>query len=245
MLADLLADFGFGPRNMIFGPLLGDGIFTQDHGKWKHSRKLLSPQFGKSYYRDLDFFREHVDNLVSLIPQDGSPVDLQPLFFKFTLDTTTALLFGKSVYSLREDRSESVREFEKSFDIAQQYLVKRYRLLDLYWFIGGHQFRRACESVHAFVDRIAEEGLRALAEDDQRDPSRYLFLDALAEDSHFDKIAIRDQLLNILLAGRDTTACLLSWTLYVKDTLQFLIMHLFFMFSALCSLRRLLRWAAW
>ena len=139
----------------------------------------------------------------------GSRVDLQPLFFKFILDTTTALVFGRSVYSLREDQSESVREFEKSFDVAQPYLVKRYRLLDLYWIIGGPQFRRACESVHVFVDRIAEEGLRALAEDDQRNPSRHLFSVALAEDSRFDKIAIRDQLLDILLAGRDTIACLL------------------------------------
>ena len=190
--------------------MLRDGIFIQDHGKWKHLRKFLSPQFGKGYYRALDFFREHVENLVSLIAQDRSPVDLQPRFFKFTLDTTTALLFGKSIYSLRGDRSESVREFEKSFDIAQQYLVERYRLLDLYWFIGGHQFRRACESVHAFVDRVVEEELLALTEVVQRDPTEYLFLD---------KIAIRDQLLNILLAGRDTTVCLLSWTLYVKSTL--------------------------
>lgn len=27
---------------------------------------------------------------------------------------------------------------------------------------------------------------------------------------------LRDQLLNVLLAGRDTTACCLSWTLYVS-----------------------------
>lgn len=206
-------DFGFGPRSQIFGPLLGDGIFTQDHGKWKYSRRLLSPQFIRSHYRDLDFFREHVDNLISLIPTDGSRIDLQPLFFKFTLDTTTALLFGNSVYSLREDRSKDVRDFEKSFDIAQRYLVKRYRLLDLYWLIGGRQFWQACKSVHAFADRIAEEGLKTLREDDQGKPDRYLFLDALAEDSQLDKTVIRDQLLNILLAGRDTTACLLSWTL--------------------------------
>lgn len=211
-------DFGYGPRSKIFGPLLGDGIFTQDHREWKHSRKLLSPQFGKNYYRDLDFFGEHVDNLCSQIPKDGNSIDLQPLFFKFTLDTTTALLFGTSVYSLREDRSESVREFEKAFDIAQQYLVKRYRLLDLYWLIGGREFWQACDTVHKFVDRIADQGLEALDKADQQKPDRYLFLSALAQDPHLNRTAIRDQLLNILLAGRDTTACLLSWTMYVTQS---------------------------
>lgn len=116
---------------------------------------------------------------------------------------------------MREDRSESVREFEKAFDIAQQYLVKRYRLLDLYWLIGGREFWQACDTVHKFVDRIADQGLEALDKADQQKPDRYLFLGALAQDPHLNRTAIRDQLLNILLAGRDTTACLLSWTMYV------------------------------
>ena len=157
LTANHLLDSGFGPRSDIFGPLPGDGIFTQDHGKWRQPRKLLSPQCVKSYYRDLDFFREHVDNLISLISKDGSLVDL--MFFKFTLDSSTALLFGKFVYSPREDRSERVREFEKSFDVAQQYPVIRYRLLDLYWIIRGREFWKACDSVHDFVDQITDEGL--------------------------------------------------------------------------------------
>jgi len=41
---------------------------------------------------------------------------------------------------------------------------------------------------------------------------RYVFIDAIAEESR-DPNALRDQLVNILLAGRDTTACLLSWVL--------------------------------
>ena len=40
----------------------------------------------------------------------------------------------------------------------------------------------------------------------------FVFLDALIAETKDPKV-IRDQLVNILLAGRDTTACLLSWTL--------------------------------
>ena len=205
-------DFGFGPRRGVFYPLLGDGIFTQDGAAWRHSRDLLKPQFARSYYRDLDLFREHVENLMAWIPKDGSPVDLQPLFFRFTLDTTTALLFGKSVYSLRHDASDDEKDFANAFDVAQQYLVKRYRLLDLYFLIGGKKFLSACKTVHDFVDKILAQGLKSLQEDSKGKPDRYLFLDVIAKDSD-NSIAIRDQLLNMLLAGRDTTACLLSWTL--------------------------------
>ncbi|KAI4208911.1 MAG: hypothetical protein LQ351_008099 [Letrouitia transgressa] len=148
---------------MLSTQFKGEGIFTQDGAAWKHSRDLLKPQFARSHYRDLDIFREHIDNLISWIPGNGLPVDLQPLFFRFTFDTTTALLFGKSVYSLKRDASDEEKTFAESFDIAQQYLVKRYRLLDLYFLIGGRKFIRACESVHAFVDNIAAQGLRSLA----------------------------------------------------------------------------------
>jgi cytochrome P450 len=40
----------------------------------------------------------------------------------------------------------------------------------------------------------------------------YGFIDQVAEESASNE-ALRDQLLNVLLAGRDTTACCLSWTL--------------------------------
>ena len=44
------------------------------------------------------------------------------------------------------------------------------------------------------------------------DKKNYLFIDALIARTRDPKL-IRDQLVNVLLAGRDTTACLLSWTL--------------------------------
>ena len=160
----------------------------------------------------VDLFREHVDNLISCIPLTGKPVDLQPLFFRFTLDTMTALLFGESVYCLKANGSNDEQTFAESFNVAQEYLAKRYRLLNLYFLIGGRKFKNACTSTHKFVDETIERSLRTLADTDQDKPNRYLFLNAIAQKS-LDRIALRDQLLNILLAGRDTTACLLPWTL--------------------------------
>ena len=151
-----------------------------------------------------------MDNLTLWIPGTGKTVDLQPLFFRFTFDTITALLFGKSVYSLRKDASKQEKRFAESFDIAQQYLVKRYRLLDLYFLIDGTKFRQACKSVHEFVDQIIDQGLSFSSQRPQQ--NRYRFLEVVANDVG-DKAALRDQLLNILLAGRDTMSCLLSWTL--------------------------------
>lgn len=42
---------------------------------------------------------------------------------------------------------------------------------------------------------------------------KYAFIQDLY-DEYKDPILVRDQLVNVLIAGRDTTAALLSWTLY-------------------------------
>ncbi|KAL8720027.1 MAG: hypothetical protein Q9225_003043 [Loekoesia sp. 1 TL-2023] len=113
-------DYGFGVRHGVFSPLLGEGIFTQEGPAWKHSRELLRKQFVRTQYQNLDHFREHVDNLLACLPDPGGVVDLQPLFFKLTLDTATALLLGRSVQSLKAnvDADETNKAFASDWDIA-------------------------------------------------------------------------------------------------------------------------------
>ena len=143
-------------------------------------------------------------------------MDLQPLFFLLTLDVTTAAILGTSTNSLRDKGGKLGLAFANAFDTGQHYLAVRGRLGDLYWLFGGRKFRGACEFVHSFVDSIVAD---ALNKEDGEMSSRmdeenknYLFIDALIARTRDPKI-IRDQLVNVLLAGRDTTACLLSWTL--------------------------------
>jgi cytochrome P450 len=191
--------------------MFGDGIFTQEGEDWRHSRELLRPQFHFKQYADLEIFREAVDNLINYIPKEGGAIDLQPLFFRLTLDVTTAFLFGESIESLKAPESAGEQIFAESFNIAQEYVAKRFRLLDLYWLIGGKKFRDACSKVHHFADQIIDRNLSLHSEGDEEE-KKYVFLRTLAK-STADRTALRGQIINILAAGRDTTACLLSWTL--------------------------------
>jgi len=194
--------------------LLGNGIFTQEGAAWKHSRELLRKQFIQAKYQNLDHFREHVDNFIARLPLDGV-VDLQPLFFSLTLDTTTALLLGQSVYSLRADidQDNENRLFAESFNIALEGLAKRFRIAPWHFFYNPRSFRQACSNVHRFVEQYIEERNLNNETDTSKEDS-YGFIHQVAKESESNK-ELRDQLLNVLLAGRDTTACCLSWTLYV------------------------------
>lgn len=200
-----------GLRRQITYPLLEDGIFTQEGAAWKHSRELLRPQFLHKQYDDLSVFKDTVDDLINVIEKEGPVVDLQPLFFRLTLDVTTAFLFGESTCSLQSDATADEETFATSFNLAQDYVAKRFRLLDLYWLTGGKEFRRACDRVKDFADQIIERNLSRDPALDERQ-GKYVFLDSLAERAP-DRNALRGQIINILTAGRDTTACLLTWTL--------------------------------
>lgn len=200
-----------GPRRQITFPLLGDGIFTQEGAAWKHSRELLRPQFIHKQYDDLSVFKDAVDDLISVIEKEGPVIYLQPLFLRLTLDVTTEFLFRESTHTLRSDTIADEETFATSFNLAQEYVAKRFRRLDLYWLIGGKEFRQACDRVNDFADQIIERNLsRDLALDEKQ--GKYVFLDSLAERAP-DRNALRGQIINILTAGRDTTACLLIWTL--------------------------------
>ena len=206
-------EYGFGVRRAVFYPLLGDGIFTQEGPAWKHSRDLLRKQFARIQYQDLYHFSDHVDNLLRCLPSLRGVVDLQPLFFNLTLDTTTALLVGRSVHSLKTEAHDDIRAFQEGFNAAQEGLAKRFRIAPWQFFYNPSKFRNACSTVHRFVDDYIQE---LDSKSEKGDPEQYNFgfIDQLARDSQ-DTKSLRDHLLNILLAGRDSTACSLSWTLYV------------------------------
>ncbi|RAK90360.1 n-alkane-inducible cytochrome P450 [Aspergillus costaricaensis CBS 115574] len=213
LLSTQFADFGLGLRPPTFYPLLGSGIFTQDGAHWQHSRELLRPQFMKNRIANFKQICSAVDNLISGIPNENA-VDLQPLFFRLTFETTLFLLFGQYLSSLQsEGITDQESDFANAFNLGQEYLAKRGRLGNFYWLLGGRTFRKACKTCHEFVDRAVQEALGSATNKIpgiKREP--YIFIDALIEETR-NLDVLRDQCLNILLAGRDTTACCLTWTL--------------------------------
>jgi cytochrome P450 len=223
VLALQFKDFDIGyKRHRAFYPLLGNGIFTTDGALWEHSRAIVRPNFTRNQLADLDTFETHIKHLIAHVPKDGSTVDLQELFFRLTLDSATEFLFGHSVGSLVPGGSSEGRSFAEAFNYSQWALTQRVRLGKLWFTYRDKKFTQSCKVVHEFADRFVQRALeyrksldpeKALGSKDET-RERYIFLNELAKQTDNPK-EIRDQLLNILLAGRDTTASLLSNTFNV------------------------------
>lgn len=235
ILATQFKDFGLGKRrNGNFSPLLGYGIFSTDGAEWQHARNMLRPQFAREQVSDLDLEEEHIQNLMRVLPinKDGwtDVTDMQALFFRLTIDSATEFLFGESVdsqlanlpdyTSSRHSIAVKEKDFATSFDKAQAAIALAARMGELSWIAFDKDFRRHRDICWQFIDHYVQKALSQEKIPEKQTAGgkqKYVFLDALAESTR-DPIELRSHMISILLAGRDTTASLLSfvYTLFSK-----------------------------
>lgn len=84
-------------------------------------------------------------------------------------------------------------------------------------FVPKKNFRKCLATMNAFVNTYVQKALllspEELASRNSKSDMSYTFLHELASYTRDPKV-LRDQLVAVLLAGRDTTAATLSWTIY-------------------------------
>lgn len=158
------------------------------------------------------------------VQSDGwtKETDIQTLFFRLTIDSACEFLFGESVDSQLAEagmgtHGEKSRElvFSQHFDSANMHLAKRFRFGDNYWWHNPKEFKEDNKIVHDFMNHYVDLALKRNASQEKKaeeghGKKKYVFLEELARQTQ-DPVELRSQLLNILLAGRDSTASLLSW----------------------------------
>lgn len=214
ILATQFKDYGKGEAfRKDWHDFLGNGIFTTDSTLWHNSRQLIRPQFVKDRVSDIDIFETHIQVLLEKI-SGGQTIDTLDMMFRYTLDAATHFLLGASVDSLHEPQTR----FADAFYNAQRVQSIIARVGPLNWAVPRNRmgFYTSIKTIDEFVDHYIDRALalspEELTEKNSHD-SGYTFLHAIAGYTR-DRKMLRDQLVSVLLAGRDTTACTLSWTIY-------------------------------
>ncbi|RDL38562.1 uncharacterized protein BP5553_02902 [Venustampulla echinocandica] len=231
VLATKFHDFDIGiARQKNFFDMLGNGIFTAEGERWSHYRHQLRPQFTRDQVSDLDSAEKHFQVLLKTLPEENAlgwieGIDIMPFIYRFTMDVSTEFLFGQSVNSQsntlnaldsgnRKDLKEDM-DFAEAMDEAQKTILFRIQMKSFYWLYSPKKFKKACEIVKSFGDRFVRV---ALDPDYKRAPvlpgqkPKFVLLEELIEETR-DPVELRDQILHLLLAGRDTTSALISWTI--------------------------------
>ena len=209
--------WGVAPLRKSAASFVGYGIFLTDGPAWQHSRNILRPIFNKSQLADMSILKQHTQRFVSNIPFDGSTVDLQPLFFQLSIDVASHVLLGESTSCLTSTSDATPgRQLASAFQRCVEYFGKGgdIKFLGVGW--PNRQYKCDCALIHKYVDSVVKAALTLKEDISVKTPDesdRHMLLHDLILDSS-DVKQIRSELLNILLAGRDTTASLLSDLFY-------------------------------
>ncbi|KAK7459629.1 Protein kinase alk2 [Stygiomarasmius scandens] len=221
-----------------FGSLLGSGVFNSDGEMWKFHRNMTRPFFTKERVSDYDVFDRHAEDVISAMKariEEGYPVEFQDAVSRFTLDSATEFLFGKDVNSLSAGlpyppsvsspdvlkgfvRDHPSNRFAHAFLEGQELTATRTRY-GMHWRlreIWGDEVEKRRLVVDEFVNPIIE-GARQRKEQvtgKEKVEEEETFLDHLIKYTE-DKQILGDELLNMLVASRDTTASLLTFAVYV------------------------------
>ncbi|RDW68612.1 cytochrome P450-17 [Coleophoma crateriformis] len=227
ILATQFNDFRMGvARRTNLNPVLGGSVFALDGAAWHSAREVIRPIFSREQVSDLSLLEHHFQTMLQCMPLDSrgwtNVVSLNNLFPSLTLDAATELFLGRSTDTLKkkaakasgkheDDADHGVKDFEWAFDRTQELLVTRLRLRSFYWVYGTQELKDCVAILHKLCDDAMAEAAQCKKENP--DVKRYDFLDAMIARSE-NHSAVRDHVLGLLAAGRDTTAALTSWVFY-------------------------------
>lgn len=211
----------------LYQELLGDGIFATDGAVWKYHRKFHSHLFSKNLLRaTAKVTLSQLKILEEIFSQRGHQgVDVQSLFFQMTFDTTCYVALGCPIKSLAAAAAAgsggSLHPFSAAFDELQRLIQDRWldpffqlqRLLGLSY--RERRIVQLAQELKEYSSQFIRDRTRSTREAQTLGPdllSRYL------EQGKGDNQSSLQDLhwvaMNVLLAGRDTTAAALSWTLF-------------------------------
>ncbi|HET7689052.1 MAG TPA: cytochrome P450 [Nocardioidaceae bacterium] len=207
--------FAAGDAADLIEPLVGSGslILTPSprHGR---NRKLLMPPFhGQRIARWSDVIGELVEEqLPDLLT--GSPVAVRPWAQRLTLEVILRVVFGVEDKQRRDVYREALDRLMSPRVLAVLFAPEPLRR-DLGRFSPGGQLWRRRRAVDALLlEEIATR--RADPRADQKEDVLSVLLSARDEDGvGFTDEELRDELKGLVLAGHETTATALAWTLHL------------------------------
>jgi cytochrome P450 len=222
-----------GVRGKGLRDFLGDGIFNADGQLWLHQRKLAAREFSANRFRLFmsEVFNRSAVKLAAVISAEiaksankRAEIDLHHWFFTLTLDAFGEIAFGHNVGGL----DGKPQPFIAAFDKCQEHCFKRLTVYAAYWpvmkFLNigpEREMKEALRTIDTFVYTLMDDllaGKRATdldtPKDGEDDLLRRLLPAAKKENGEYDRVLVRDMLLSLIIAGRDTTAASMSWTMY-------------------------------
>jgi cytochrome P450 len=200
----------------VLRPVLGEGLLISEGRAWKHQRRTLAPAFTPRAVTPLvpHMIAVSDETIAKLRTSCGKPVDLREAMQRMTLE-----IAGRTMFSFGMDRhGPALRDFVMEYGarLARPHFLDL--LLPLSW-PSPQDFSRARfrKRWTGFVAMLMAE--RRAAGKSEGAPRDLFDLMVAARDPEtgdaFTDEQLGDQVATMILAGHETTATALFWSLYL------------------------------
>jgi cytochrome P450 len=201
----------------VLRPVLGEGLLIAEGRAWKHQRRTLAPAFTPRAVATLvpHMVAATDETIAKLKETSGAPVDLRGAMQRMTLE-----IAGRTMFSFEMSRhGPALRDFVMEYGAR----LARPHFLDIMLPAGWpspQDFSRARfrKRWTGFVAMLMAER-RAAGKHEGAPPSDLFDLMGAARDPEtgdaFTDEQLGDQVATMILAGHETTATALFWSLYL------------------------------
>ncbi|XP_038882621.1 alkane hydroxylase MAH1-like isoform X2 [Benincasa hispida] len=210
----------------VWFSVLGDGIFNSDSDVWKNQRKTAhSLVHDENFLQFLEKItlkkvKEGLVPILESVCENGSVLDLQDLFQRFSFDSTCMLVTGFDLNSLSLQLPEV--PFSKAMDDVEEVIFLRHVFPKKIWEfhkklqIGQpKRLKQAWEIIDETIAKLIASKRKSMKnqmkeEADEQGIGVDLITSYITNTKNDDEF-LRDTVLNFMIAGRDTLSSALSW----------------------------------
>lgn len=213
VVADVLVrqhhKFEKGLAIQILKPMFGEGLLSAEHARWRKQRALLQPAFRREAIAR--YTTSMVESTRAMLDSwaPGARRDIHEDMVSLTLDIVVRSLFGSDRSIGRAAVIAGARAVQEFFGrYRRRYLALPPVVPTPANLLLRRNARRLDEMIFAMIEARRRSGKRG-------DDVLSLLLDVRDEDGALSDRQIRDELVTLFLAGTETTAGALAWSLYL------------------------------
>jgi cytochrome P450 len=201
-----------------------DGVFAAEGEAWRRQRRLITSAFTpgqlKRYFPLIQRITERLKARLDQAAAAGTAIELQTMLMRFTVDVTCSLTFGADVNTLQRGGARLQEHIDKIFP----KLAHRMNMPLPYWrwftLPADRDFATHLAAGHAAVRGFIQAARERIATSTADEQSPANLLEAMlaardADGSALTEAEVAGNVFTMLLAGEDTTANSLAWSLYL------------------------------
>lgn len=206
----------------MLSPVIGNSIFVTNGEMWRRHRRMLEPAFSETRVsRSFEKMRDAVEDMMARLDkvEDGAVIDIEPVMTHVTAD-----IIFRTICSVNMSEEEA----RQTYDAFMEYQALAYRDM-AFSFIGipnvlsprWWRSKKAARRIREVLEPMVRERYRChkAGEPDEHQDFLSAFFAArdpeTGEPSNFEYHELVEQIAMLFLAGHETSAAALSWTMYL------------------------------